>query len=61
MGHSLRIDDPVGALRAGGRVLTVENLTVDETIEVALELTDRQREIILEGGLLPYVAQGAGR
>ena len=61
MGHSLRIDDPVGALRAGDRVLTVENLTVDETIEVALELTDRQREIILEGGLLPYVAQGAGR
>ena len=61
MGHSLRIDDPVGALRAGERALTVENLTVNETIEVALELTDRQREIILAGGLLPYVAQGAGR
>ncbi len=57
----MRIADPVGALRAGDRALTVENLTVNETIEVALELTDRQRQIILAGGLLPYVAQGPGR
>ena len=37
-----------------GRVLTVKNKTKDTKFEVDCDLTDREKEVILAGGTLPY-------
>jgi hypothetical protein len=44
---------------AAGRPLTVTNLTNGETFEVGYELTERQARIVLTGGLLNHLREGA--
>ena len=38
-------------------MVPVYNRTKQSTIETALELTDRERQIVLAGGLLRYVGK----
>ena len=38
--------------------LTVRNLTTGQSFPVACELTERQRLILLAGGLLNYIREG---
>ncbi|MBZ0155057.1 MAG: aconitate hydratase [Alphaproteobacteria bacterium] len=52
-GDRLALRNVVVAVREG-RNLTVENLTKGYTFEVAVTLNDRERELIVKGGLLPY-------
>lgn len=52
-GNVLVIKDVVNSLK-GSQVYKVENITKGSTFEVVSDLNDRQKEIILKGGLLPY-------
>ena len=51
-GDELAIDDVLEGVDRGR--LTVQNRTKGTTIEVTLELTERQKEILKAGGLLSY-------
>ncbi len=51
----------VRAAVEAGRPLTVTNLTNGETFEVRFDLTERQRRIVLAGGLLNYIGQEGER
>lgn len=52
-GNILVIKDVINSLK-GSQVYKVENITKASTFEVVSDLNDRQKEIILKGGLLPY-------
>ena len=45
------------AIEGDGRA-TVKNLTNNNTFDVMTELSDRQKNLLLAGGLLAAVAQG---
>ena len=57
-GDELVIDGVLAALQAGA-ALTAHNLTQDRTFQVAFDLTSRQVELLLAGGLLNTVKGGA--
>ena len=42
----------------GGETLRMKNLTTGHDLPVACELTERQRLILLAGGLLNYIREG---
>jgi len=52
-GDRLIIKDMINALN-GSQVYKVENITKGIVFETASDLNDRQKAIILKGGLLPY-------
>lgn len=53
-GDSLEIDGVTPALQAGGDTLQLRNVTRNVSIPVTLALSERQRQILLAGGLLNY-------
>ena len=48
-------------LEDGATRIPVYNRTKQTTFETTLELTDRERQIVLAGGLLRYVGKESGR
>ncbi|MEK6652955.1 MAG: aconitate hydratase [Nitrospirota bacterium] len=52
-GNILVIKDVINSLK-GSQVYRVENITKGSTFEVVSDLNDRQKAIIIKGGLLPY-------
>jgi len=52
-GDRLIINDVINSLN-GAQVYKIENITKGSSFEAVSDLNDRQREIILKGGLLPY-------
>jgi aconitate hydratase len=57
----LEMRDVRQRLEDGATRIPVYNRTKQRTFETALELTDRERQIILAGGLLRYVGKESGR
>jgi aconitate hydratase len=55
-GNVLVIKDVINSLR-GTQVYRVENTTKGSTFEIVSDLNDRQKAIIMKGGLLPYTKQ----
>lgn len=55
-GDSLEMPSVIEELKEG-RNITVKNLTKNKEFKVKYELSERQKNIILEGGLLPYTAK----
>jgi aconitate hydratase len=53
-GDVLEVPDLRDALRRRGNQVAVRNLTKDRTFTAAIELTPREADIILAGGLLNY-------
>lgn len=53
MYDQLVIEDAIEQVKSGD-IITVKNLTTGKDIKVSMVLSDRQREIILAGGLLNY-------
>jgi aconitate hydratase len=53
-GDVLELADIRGALSQRANQVTVRNLTKDRTFAAAVELTPREADIILAGGLLNY-------
>ncbi|HEY4675372.1 MAG TPA: aconitate hydratase [Candidatus Bathyarchaeia archaeon] len=51
----LRIQSVSNVLAGGGNMFTVENLTKRFTFDTSCDLTERQRKILLEGGLFNYI------
>jgi aconitate hydratase len=56
-GDELVIEALQSAIEGNGRA-TVKNLTNNNTFDVTTELSDRQKTLLLAGGLLAAVAQG---
>jgi aconitate hydratase len=54
-GDSLEMSKIIEELKAG-KEITVRNLTKNKEFKVIYELSERQKDIILAGGLLPYTA-----
>lgn len=52
-GNVLVIKDVINSLQ-GSQVYKVENITKGSTFAVVSDLNDRQKDIIIKGGLLPY-------
>ena len=52
-GDRLVIKDVINSLN-GSQVYKVENITKGAAFEVVSDLNDRQKQIIIKGGLLPY-------
>ena len=46
------------AIEAGEEILTLQNDTKDESYQVRLPLTERQRGMILSGGLINFIRTG---
>ena len=55
-GDALRIENVFTGMEKGE--LTLQNLTTGEKLSVQCDLSDRQRKILLAGGLLPYTKEG---
>lgn len=53
-GDVLKIDDVVNQVKSKGEI-TVRNKTKDYSFEVELDVTDRNRDVLLEGGLINYI------
>jgi aconitate hydratase len=53
----LEIQEVRDCLEAGATTLMVQNLTQHSTIETSIEITPRQRQILLAGGLLRYAGK----
>lgn len=53
----LEIQEVRDCLEAGSTTLMVQNLTKHRPIETSIEITPRQRQILLAGGLLRYVGK----
>jgi aconitate hydratase len=53
----LEIQEVRDCLEAGATTLVVQNLTKHSTIETSIEITPRQRQILLAGGLLRYAGK----
>ena len=58
-GDRLKITRLRSRLLAGASKITVVNLSRKFELEVKIDLTDRQRDILVAGGLLPYITGGA--
>jgi aconitate hydratase len=56
-GDELVIEGLRAAIEGDGRA-TVKNLTNNNTFDVTTELSERQKTLLLAGGLLAAVAQG---
>ena len=56
-GDSLEIGGVTGLLREGATRFPVVDQTLNRTFDTVLEASERQREILLAGGLLKYVGQ----
>ena len=54
---TLEITNVNGLLQDGETHIPVRDATLDRTIDTVLEVSARQREILLAGGLLRYVGQ----
>ena len=57
----LEMSDVRQRLEDGATRIPVYNRTKQTTFETTLELTDRERQIVLAGGLLRYVGKESGR
>jgi aconitate hydratase len=57
----LEMSDVRQRLEDGAMRIPVYNRTKQTTFETTLELTDRERQIVLAGGLLRYVGKESGR
>jgi aconitate hydratase len=57
-GDSLEIAGIRTALEKGEKTLTIRNTTKNIDIPVAYELSERERKIVLSGGLLNYTKEG---
>jgi aconitate hydratase len=57
----LEMSDVRQRLEDGATRIPVYNRTKQTTFEITLELTDRERQIVLAGGLLRYVGKESGR
>lgn len=55
-GDALVIENAPAQIR-GGSIIKVKNLNSGETIETILELTDRLKDIIIDGGVLSHIAK----
>ncbi|AIS51656.1 3-isopropylmalate dehydratase large subunit 2 [Thermoanaerobacter kivui] len=54
VGDVLKIENAVEQVRRGGRI-TVKNQTKGTTFEVDLDVSDRNREVLIAGGMINYV------
>lgn len=54
MGDVLKIENTVEQVRSGKNII-VKNLTKGKSFEVRLEVSDRNREILIAGGMINYV------
>ncbi|MEQ6358122.1 aconitate hydratase [Thermoanaerobacter thermohydrosulfuricus] len=54
VGDVLKIENAVEQVKRGGRI-TVKNQTKGTTFEVDLEVSDRNREVLIAGGMINYV------
>ncbi|WP_043884309.1 aconitate hydratase [Caldanaerobacter subterraneus] len=54
MGDVLKIENAVEQVRSGKNII-VKNLTKGKSFEVRLEVSDRNREILIAGGMINYV------
>jgi len=52
-GDRIAVKNMINSLR-GNQIYRVENLTKGSAFEAVSDLNDRQKEIIIAGGLLPY-------
>ena len=50
----LKIEDAVNQVMSKGKIV-VDDVTKGYKFEVNLDVTDRNREILIEGGLINYV------
>ncbi len=57
-GDRLVIRDVIGSLN-GGRVFKVEDPTKSYTFEVTSDLNEREKNVVIKGGLLPFTRQGS--
>ena len=57
----LEMSDMRQRLEDGATRIPVYNRTKQTTFETTLELTDRERQIVLAGGLLRYVGKESGQ
>ncbi len=60
-GQRLVLGDARSAVELGASSVTVAETTADLTIRANVELSDRQRQILLAGGLLRYVGQESAK
>ena len=56
---SLVFDGIKDAIKNGDNVFTVKNETSDKTFDVKIDFTERQRSMLLLGGLLNYTKENA--
>lgn len=54
VGDVLKIENAVEQVKRGGRI-TVKNQTKGTTFEVNLDVSDRNREVLIAGGMINYV------
>ncbi len=57
-GDEIEIPDIRSAVERGEKEVVLKDLTKNKEIKLKLFLSDRQRKIILAGGLLPFTARG---
>ena len=57
-GDEIEIPDIRKAVESGAEDVVAKDVTKNKEFKLKIYLTDRQRRIILEGGLLPYTAKG---
>ncbi len=57
-GDEIEIPDIRSAVEKGEKEVVMKDLTKNKEIKLKLFLSDRQRKIILAGGLLPFTARG---
>ncbi|MBM3944310.1 MAG: aconitate hydratase [SAR202 cluster bacterium] len=58
-GHVLKVDNAVAQIEDGASTLTVTDMTTGQQHSANIELTDRQRRVLLAGGLLTYAGRSA--
>jgi len=54
VGDVLKIENAIEQVKRGGRI-TVKNQTKGTTFEVNLDVSDRNREVLIAGGMINYV------
>ena len=58
-GDTLKLDSIIELLTSGSNSFPIQNQTSETTIMTTLEISSRQREILLAGGLLTYVGENS--